>query len=213
MNKRAPLIAAAVALVLVVLSFLFLVKPKMSAVSEAKSKLTETQDQTRTLQTALAILRDDEANQSKYHDTIATVDQRVPPTMDQQGVLTLLRVAAEQSGVDHISATFGAPTVSTTTSVSVFPVSVTLQGRYFTIAEFFYKIETLPRAAKVTQFSLSPGGSAIGGPAPPGTMQSQIAVEFYTSDTSAGPGSEPGSQPPESFNPSPAPTPSPSGAP
>jgi len=215
MNKRAPLIAAGVAVLLVALTFLFLVKPKMAQVTDARSQLATKQQAGSTLTTLLATLRDDQANASKFQDTIDMVDQRVPPLLDQQGLITLLRVAGEQSGIDHLSAQFGVPAVTSTSGVSTTQISVSLQGRYFTIAGFFDKIETLPRAAKVTQFTLTPGGSAIVGAAPPGTMLVQATIEFYTSDTSAGPGTDPGSQPPASFNPAPAlpATPSPTGAP
>ena len=216
MNKRAPLIVAGAALLLVVLTFFFLVKPKMGQVEVAQSQLVTKQGEGVTLTTLLQSLRDDQANASKFQNTIDMVDQRIPPLLDQQGMLTLLRVAGEQSGIDHLSAQFGTPTVVSNSGVSTAPVTVNLQGRYFTIAEFFDKIETLPRAAKVTQFTLSPGGSVISGPTPPGTMLVQATIEFYTSDTSSGPGAVPGSQQPASFNPAPpAPTPilSPTGAP
>jgi Tfp pilus assembly protein PilO len=218
MNKRAPLIAAGVALVLVVLTYLFLVKPKMGDVSAAKATLTTKQEQGSTLQTLVATLRDDQANQSKFQSTIDMVDQRIPPLEDQQGLLALLQSAGTQAGVDHVSAQFGTPTVTSPSGVATIPVTVNIQGRYFTIAEFFSKIETLPRAAKVTQFTLSPGGSAVVGAAPPGTMLLSATIEFYTADTLAGLGSDPGSQPPASFNPSSAASaspaaPAPTGAP
>ena len=196
MNKRAPLIAAGAAVLLVALTYMFLVKPKMADVAAAKVTLTQKQSEATTLQTLLATLRDDQANATKFQATIDMVDQKVPPIMDQQGILALLRLTAEQAGVDHTAVTFGTPTISLASGVSLVPVSVTVQGRYFTIAEFFSKIEALPRAAKVVQFTLSPGGSLLVGPAPPGTMQLQASLEFFTSDTSAGPGSDPGSQQP-----------------
>ena len=196
MNKRAPLIAAGVAVLLVALTYMFLVKPKMADVAAAKVTLTQKQSEATTLQTLLATLRDDQANATKFQATIDMVDQKVPPIMDQQGILALLRLTAEQAGVDHTAVTFGTPTISPASGGSLVPVSITVQGRYFTIAEFFSKIEGLPRAAKVVQFTLSPGGSLLVGPAPPGTMQLQASLEFFTSDTSAGPGSDPGSQQP-----------------
>ena len=198
MIKRAPFIAAGVAVLLVALTYMFLVKPKMADVAAAKVTLTQKQSEATTLQTLLATLRDDQANATKFQDTIDMVDQKVPPIMDQQGILALLRLTAEQAGVDHTAVTFGTPTITPASGVSLVPVSVTVQGRYFTIAEFFSKIEALPRAAKVVQFTLSPGGSLLVGPAPPGTMQLQASLEFFTSDTSAGPGSDPGSQQPTS---------------
>ncbi|MEA2557983.1 MAG: hypothetical protein QOG88_1521 [Actinomycetota bacterium] len=214
MNKRAPLIAAAIAILLVALTYLFLVKPKSAAVTDAQTELTTKQDEGSTLTTLLATLRDDQANESKFRGIIANVDQRIPPLLDQQDMISLLQHAGEQSGIDHLGTQFSAPSVTSASGVSTVTVTVNIQGRFFTIAGFFDKIETLPRAAKVTQFNVLPGGSVIGGTAPPGTMLAQATIEFYTSDTSSGPGSDPGTQPPASFNPTTAPVvPSPSGAP
>jgi Tfp pilus assembly protein PilO len=214
MNKRAPLIAAGIAILLVALTYLFLVKPKMAAVTDAQTQLATKQDEGSTLTTLLATLRDDQANASKFQGIIDNVDQRIPPLLDEQELITLLQHAGEQSGIDHLATQFGAPSVTSASGVSTVTVTLSIQGRYFTIAGFFDKIGTLPRAAKVTQFNVLPGGSVIGGVAPPGTMLAQATVEFYTSDTSAGPGSDPGSQPPAGFSPTPAPVaPSPSGAP
>jgi Tfp pilus assembly protein PilO len=63
-------------------------------------------------------------------------------------------------------------------------------GTYSDVTAFSYRIETLPRAAKITALSLSPGATTTTGTSPPLTMTATI--EAYTSDTSAGPGSEPG---------------------
>ncbi len=53
--------------------------------------------------------------------------------------------------------------------------------------EFLYRLETLPRAAKVITFSLSPGGQADRS-----ELSMALTVELYTTDASAGPGSVPG---------------------
>jgi hypothetical protein len=63
-------------------------------------------------------------------------------------------------------------------------------GSYFSLEEFLHRLETLRRAAKVTSISLAASGTeTIGGA---GQLQMQLQVEFFTTDTSAGPGSLPG---------------------
>ena len=56
-----------------------------------------------------------------------------------------------------------------------------------------FRLETLPRAAKVTNVSISPGGGTetTTTTTGPQSLSMQLSVNFYTTDTSAGPGSQP----------------------
>jgi hypothetical protein len=84
---------------------------------------------------------------------------------------------------------------------------VNVTGSYFALDEFLYRLETLPRAAKVTNVSVAPGAVVTSGTETTdttgttstttssgmnGLLTMQLTVEFYTSDLSAGPGSVPG---------------------
>ncbi len=83
----------------------------------------------------------------------------------------------------------GTPVLDTTSGLSKITVGVSATGTYFDVTDFMYQIETLPRAAIVTNLSLAPGQTSQTG-VPQLTLTASI--QTYTSDTSAGPGSEPG---------------------
>jgi hypothetical protein len=90
----------------------------------------------------------------------------------------------------------GTPALDATSGLSTIPLAITASGNYFQLTEFLYSIETLPRAAKVVTVTLAPG-VAEGDAATTTTtvtnlLQLQASVILYTSDQSAGPGSEPG---------------------
>ena len=70
-------------------------------------------------------------------------------------------------------------------------LQVSAVGTYSDVTAFSYRIETLPRAAKITALSLSPGATPTTTGASP-LLTMTATIEAYTSDTSAGPGSEPG---------------------
>ena len=57
-----------------------------------------------------------------------------------------------------------------------------------------YKIETLPRAAKVLSVGISPGVST--GTSTTSALTLTATLDMFTADTSAGPGSTPGPQVP-----------------
>ncbi len=121
------------------------------------------------------------------------MEQQIPPTVDEAGLLLLIRNAAVRSGVAFSQLTPGTPTLDATSGLSTIPLAVTASGSYFQIAEFLYSIETLPRAAKVLTVSLAPGAGAEGTTTTvTNLLQLQASVVLYTSDQSAGPGSEPG---------------------
>jgi Tfp pilus assembly protein PilO len=74
--------------------------------------------------------------------------------------------------------------------LSTIVLSMSALGTYNEVTEFTYQIETLPRAAKITSLTLSPGSAAdsLGNP----ELTMSVQIDAYTSDTSAGPGSSPG---------------------
>ena len=71
------------------------------------------------------------------------------------------------------------------------PITITLSGTYFSLDEFLFQCETLPRAAKVINVSIAAGASGDATTVS-GTLVMQVTVELYTTDISAGPGSTPG---------------------
>ena len=78
-------------------------------------------------------------------------------------------------------------------------LSITVNGQYFSVEEFLYHLETASRTAEITSVNLGPSSSAgetsSGIPSKAPGLQAVIQVNFWTSDTSSGPGSKFGSQP------------------
>ena len=99
-------------------------------------------------------------------------------------MILLLRNAATVAGVEVVSLTPAPPIASTTGEFSTISVSASGECTYFAMVKYLHEIETLPRAAKVEAVSLTPiEGSQLGFTA---------TITLFTSDLSAGPGSEPG---------------------
>jgi hypothetical protein len=67
-------------------------------------------------------------------------------------------------------------------------MSITVDGTYFAIDEYLFRLETLPRISKVATLGLTAG--AGGYP----DLSMTLTVSFYTTDVDSGPGSQPGSQ-------------------
>jgi Tfp pilus assembly protein PilO len=187
-DKRGPLIAGMASILVAVLAMFFLVLPKMHAVTEAQKSLDDARAQQSTLQSQLDVLKADQQQAPTYRRQLRKVQNQLPPTAELPSLILLLRNAADQSGVDLTAVTPGTPTFNTL-GYSVIGTSVSVTGTYFALDAFLFKLETFPRAAKVTSVTMSPTSSDTGST---GQISMQIVVEFYTTDSSAGPGGQPG---------------------
>ncbi len=189
-SQRAPLFAIVGAVIIAVLLIFFMVLPEMGKVSKAKEELAAAQQQEQTLTVQRNALEDTKANAPENRRIIKEAHQQIPPTADEGGLFLLINQAGLNSGFPIVNINPSTPTFDDATGLSTIVLQVSAVGTYSDITAFTYRIETLPRAAKITALSLSPGGTASAGVSPELTMTATI--EAYTSDASAGPGSEPG---------------------
>ena len=223
-GKRAPLIVGAIGLVLALFMIMFLVLPKMHQVSAAKDKLAAAAAEQALLQSQLGALEDAKNDAAKNEAIIADVAGKIPPTVDEPGMLLLLANAASDAGLPLTQFTPGTPVLDSTTGLSQIPVTFSVSGTYFELAQFLYNIETMPRVAKVQSAAVSTAGDAGSSSSAVPTLQMTGSVNFYTTDQNAGPGSQPGptssdgsvttlpslpppTSPSESATPTPTPTP------
>jgi Tfp pilus assembly protein PilO len=183
-GRRGTIIVGAIAAIVSLLVILFLVLPKLGQVTEAQQDLEEAEAQQDTLESRLSALEQAREEAPQNEAEIRDVDRQVPPTADLAGLLLLLRNAATQSGVQVVSLTPAAPASAEDGGFSSIQVSASGEGSYFSVVDSLSPIETLPRAATVGSLDLTPvEGSGL-------TFAATITL--YTSDVSAGPGSEPG---------------------
>jgi Tfp pilus assembly protein PilO len=190
MNRRAPIIAAAIAVVVALLLIFLLVLPTMREVGETEEQLQAAQDQEIALAAELRALEQAQEQAPETEQEIAAIDDAIPPTADLPALFRLLDSAASRAAVDFFSFTPGTPVVDPTSQYSTISSQVTVTGGYFAIDEFLFLLETLPRAAKVTTVAVT--GTTTTEETTTSGLQLQMTVEFFTTDTSAGPGSVPG---------------------
>ena len=183
-GRRAIIVAGAGAAVLALILIFFLVLPKMGQVTEAENQLDETTAEQQVLQARLNALEQARDEAPLNQETIRQIEQQVPPTADLSAVILFLRNAASVAGVQVVSLTPATPTVSPTGGFSTISVSASGECSYFAMVKYLHEIETLPRAATVEAINLTPVEGS--------TLSFTATITLYTSDLSAGPGSEPG---------------------
>lgn len=183
-GRRAIIVVGAGAAILALLLIFFLVLPKMSQVTEAEKELEDTTAEQQVLQARLNALEQARDEAPLNQATIRRIEQQVPPTADLSAVILFLRNAASVAGVQVLSLTPGTPAAAATGGFSTISVSASGECSYFAMVKYLHEIETLPRAATVEAITLTPTEGT--------TLSFTATITFYTSDLSAGPGSEPG---------------------
>ena len=200
MNRRAPIFAAIGVAVIAVVATAALVFPKYREVGKAKEELQEAQEQEVVLQTELARLQEAKKNAPKLMRQLANVRRQIPPAADLPGLINHLQDAADVSQVDFFAVSPQVPVV--TGQAAEIPAQVQVSGGFFQVDEFLFRLETLPRAAKVLSVQIAEGPEQL--PHISVTMQ----VKFFTTDTTSGPGASVpvpgGAQPAPAASPSPA---------
>ena len=213
MSRRAPLITGIVAGVVALLAVVLLVLPKMREVSETQEELRAAEDQEVVLQAELRALQEAEASSQETAAQIQALDEQVPATAELPELFELLQAAADRAAVDFFQFSPGTPIADASGEFSVIPGQLVVTGGYFSVQEFLYNLETLSRANKVMTMAITPGGGetedATTTITTTGRLQLQATVEFYTTDSSSGPGSQPG--PSTGTSTAPAATPTPAG--
>jgi Tfp pilus assembly protein PilO len=203
MNRKPALIAALIGVGLVIVMLLGLITPKASQVRAKQKEIALAAQDQITLQSQLDQLQAAAKDAPADRKQLAKLESQIPPTADLAGLIRLLNNTADKSGVDFAALAPGAPTSSG--PVTVIPIQVTIKGTFFAVDQYLFLLENLQRISKVTNLTVTPLDQTISPP----QLQVALTANFYTTDTSAGPGSVPGGDqaiPPASF-PSPVPSP------
>jgi Tfp pilus assembly protein PilO len=210
-NRRAPLIAGIILLLVAILAVFFLVLPKISDIGEAEDRLEQAEQDEVALQTELSRLQEAAENAPQLRRELARFRRAVPPVADLPGLINLLQTAADVAGVDFFAISPGDPVPAAGGGAAEVPASIQVIGGFFPVDEFLFRLETLQRASKAPTITVSEGPD--GAP----QVQVQLEVRFYTTDVDAGPGAAPpgapGAEPLPGASPSPGATPSPGASP
>jgi Tfp pilus assembly protein PilO len=202
MRNRSPLIAAGAGLLVAVLVVLVLILPTSSKVKQRTMDIDTAKQDGARLTLQLQTLQGDQEQAAANRQKLVTLGAKVPPTADLPGLIRLLDNAAAKAGVDFTSMAPATPTASVDGTASVIPITITVNGLFFSVVQYLIELEKLPRAVKIEGVNVSQGAMAS-------LLTVNITANFFTSDLSTGPGAAPGTGPGQTVPPSPSPTPTP----
>jgi Tfp pilus assembly protein PilO len=204
MNRRAPLIAAVIFLVLALLLFILLVFPTFGEISDTQDSLKQAENEEVLLQAELARLQAAQEDLPRLQRQLARFRRSIPPVADLPGLINQLQTAADVSGVDFFAISPGDPLPLAGGEVSEVPAQIQVIGTFFPVDEFLFRLETGHRASKVVNVAVAEGPDLLP------QISVTLDVRFYTTDTDAGPGA---AAPEPAASPSPSPSPSPTTSP
>lgn len=133
------IIAAVVALVVIVGWYFVLLSPVRDKISTLETQITSAQLQKDTAQLTLHRLEQYKKTAPQSRADLVRLSKMLPQNTDIPSLIVELTAATKASGMDFVSITpsdavQGAP-------FSVQPLSLRLQGRYFDLEDFLYRLE------------------------------------------------------------------------
>lgn len=180
---RNPLVVGLGAAVALLLFALVIVFPQGGRVERAQGELVVAQEELSGLQDEIAALEAFEAS-GEGPVSLAEIQEQLPTESDLPELFETLREAARVSEVELSGISPGLPIVAVSGGASVIPLGITVEGTYFALASFLFQLEHLDRLARVNGVSISPQADG-------GRLALQVNAEVYTTDTNAGPGTDP----------------------
>lgn len=162
MSRQAMLLSVLLAVALVVLSFFFLIKPRMDEVTELEVQAEDIRAQQVQIQDEIAQLEEVRAQSPNLEAELAAIGAIIPDSPLLPATLRQLQMAGDESGVTLVSVAPARPTAANAEGLpelSTIPLSVTLEGGYFQVVDFLRRIEDpviTPRGILVTGVTVNP---------------------------------------------------------
>ncbi len=156
MTRRYAL-AAVAGVAIIVVFFLFVLKPKLADISDVRSEVETARDQTQSLRIQLRQLQQAQREQPQTLARLAIFDRLLPATPDLPGLIRQLQSAATASGMDLVSIAPSPPANLTgATGVQTVSVNVTMKGGFFRLETMLTRLEDLQRVLEVISIGIAP---------------------------------------------------------
>jgi Tfp pilus assembly protein PilO len=162
--------------VIMTVTWFLLVSPKRGEASQLQVDTESQLNENASLETDLAVLKEQNKKLPKYQAQLAELQSRIPTTSGMPTLIRQLTIAADRSGVEMSSLTPTlavplAPPGGTPGAVSpegALPagelsginVDIVVTGGFFEIQQFVNKLENLDRYVQVSGFTIAEGDGA-----------------------------------------------------
>lgn len=143
MNRQQVILAVLGILVILVLFYMFVFKPKQEELAEIEVQIEEALAQEAALESRIATLEEVRARAPEIEASLATAESIIPREQALPSALRQLQLAADDSGAELLSVTPGRPVALEGEIPELAELSVTLvlDGSYFQLVDFLRRVE------------------------------------------------------------------------
>lgn len=170
MRHRTPLIGVLVAVVLAAGYWFLLYKPALADQADFEAQTAELEQRQSELRNEIARLEEIRDDEEAFRVALERAEEFLPTGVSQPVVVRQFQRAADAAGVEITSVSFEEPTVvdgapetgDADTVLASIAVNMVVEGRYFSVVDFFRRVEDdVPRAVLTTSVNLTEGEKAF----------------------------------------------------
>ena len=156
--------AAAIALVVCLLFFMFFIRPRKADVSKVNEDIAAAEAQTQSLQLEVDRLQALKDNAPELNALLEEIRGYVPKEDELPNFIFQVEEAADAAGVSFIKITPELPKPpATATTLAEIRITINATGGFFSLQDFIRRLYSLDRALRVDTLSLVADGDAGGG--------------------------------------------------
>lgn len=163
--------------VLMLLFWFVLIKPKISDISRVNDKIEEAQRSEGVLRNSLRQLQEARQNNAATQARLAKLQLLLPNNADLPTFILAVQAAANADGIDLRSIAPSPPSpIEGATGIDSVSVTLQVSGGFFRMESFLARLEDLQRVVEVRSVSLAPAADALTGEF---TLQGTITMMMY----------------------------------
>jgi Tfp pilus assembly protein PilO len=175
--------AAAVALVVCLLFFVFFIRPRQSDVSRIETEITAAQGKQQQLTLELQNLQALQENAPELNATLQQIRGFVPKDDEVPNFIFQVQEAANAAGIELVKLTPELPkTPAEPAPLAEIRVTLSATGEFFSLQDFIRRLYSLDRALRIDTLALAAEGAAA----------ATSGGDTNTTTTSTAPAAEPG---------------------
>lgn len=143
MTRQTGILAVLGAVLLAALFFFLVWQPKSDEIDQIEAEIETVEQQQAQLQQQITELKEVRNNAPDLEAAIVAAESVVPRDVGQASAIRQLQLAADESGVELPTVTFGGPTQIQDAPPGLASLQVTVQvdGGYYQIVDFFRRVE------------------------------------------------------------------------
>jgi Tfp pilus assembly protein PilO len=196
-GREVYIIAAVVAVVLIVAWYFLLLSPTLSKISDTNTQITSAQTALDTAKMNVARLETYKKTAPQSREEIVRLGKMLPTSEGIPSLIIELTKTASASGVDLLSITRGSS--QTGSPFGIQTVQLSVSGRFFDVEDFLYRMESYVafrnaefraegRMLEVTQLGMTGGAAAADGTTAPLTVSIGISAYLWGAPATAAAG-------------------------